>query len=138
MRRRYIICPGPVRRGHAAGTVKGREKDRLTAGSPGCSGGDMRMEDRKIKVILDVDTGSDDAIAIAAAVLRKELDVIGICTVGGNVEVKNTTALTIQKQYNAKKKQEEMFIRLLKTASVFLISDRKLKKGRTSLNSFKL
>ena len=56
----------------------------------------MKKDDEKIKIILDVDTGSDDAIAIAAAVLRKELDVIGICTVGGNVEVKNTTDNTLR------------------------------------------
>ena len=32
------------------------------------------------KVILDVDTGSDDAVAILCAVLSGELDVVGICT----------------------------------------------------------
>ena len=52
------------------------------------------MERRKI--ILDVDTGSDDAIAIATALLSPELDVLGICTVGGNVEVKNTTDNTLR------------------------------------------
>lgn len=52
------------------------------------------MEKRKI--ILDVDTGTDDAIAIATALLSDELDVLGICTVGGNVEVKNTTDNTLR------------------------------------------
>ena len=52
------------------------------------------MEKRKI--ILDVDTGSDDAIAITAALLCQDLDVIGICTVGGNVELKNTTDNTLR------------------------------------------
>ena len=52
------------------------------------------MEKRKI--ILDVDTGSDDAIAIAAAVLCEDIEVVGICTVGGNVEVKNTTDNTLR------------------------------------------
>lgn len=35
----------------------------------------------KKKVILDVDTGSDDAIAIILAVLHPDLDVLGITTV---------------------------------------------------------
>ena len=52
------------------------------------------MERRKI--ILDVDTGSDDAIAIATALVSPELDVLGICTVGGNVEVKDTTDNTLR------------------------------------------
>lgn len=38
----------------------------------------------KKKIILDVDTGSDDAIAIMTAVLSDELDVLGITTVNGN------------------------------------------------------
>ena len=50
----------------------------------------------KTKIILDVDTGSDDAIAICVALLCEELDVLGICTVGGNVEVKNTTDNTLR------------------------------------------
>jgi len=32
------------------------------------------------KVIMDVDTGSDDAVAILCAVLSGQLDVVGICT----------------------------------------------------------
>jgi inosine-uridine nucleoside N-ribohydrolase len=50
----------------------------------------------KINVILDVDTGSDDAIAIAAAVLGNEFNVLGITTVGGNVRVENTTDNTLR------------------------------------------
>lgn len=38
------------------------------------------------KVILDVDTGSDDAVAIMTAALCPELDVAAICTVWGNLE----------------------------------------------------
>ncbi len=48
------------------------------------------------KVILDVDTGSDDAIAICAAILSPDLDVEGICTVWGNLEVPLTTANTLR------------------------------------------
>ena len=51
---------------------------------------------KKKKIILDVDTGSDDAIAITTALLSEELEVLGICTVGGNVEVKNTTDNTLR------------------------------------------
>jgi inosine-uridine nucleoside N-ribohydrolase len=48
-------------------------------------------------VIIDVDTGVDDAIAILLALRSQELNVLGITTVSGNVEVdlatKNTLAL---------------------------------------------
>lgn len=50
----------------------------------------------KRKIILDVDTGSDDAVAICAALLSEELEVLGICSVGGNVELKNTTDNTLR------------------------------------------
>lgn len=50
----------------------------------------------KTKIILDVDTGSDDAIALCGAMLSSELEVLGICTVGGNVELKNTTDNTLR------------------------------------------
>lgn len=44
------------------------------------------------KVILDVDTGSDDAIAIMAAIQSPFIDVQAICNVWGNLSVENTTA----------------------------------------------
>ena len=47
------------------------------------------MEKRKI--IMDVDTGSDDAIALTMAMLDEHFDLLGICTVNGNIEVKLTT-----------------------------------------------
>ena len=50
----------------------------------------------KEKIILDVDTGTDDAIAIVCALFSDELDVLGISTVGGNVELKNTTENTLR------------------------------------------
>lgn len=50
----------------------------------------------KKKIILDVDTGSDDAIAIMIAVLSDELDVLGITTVNGNRPVMNTTENTLR------------------------------------------
>ena len=51
--------------------------------------------DRK-KVILDVDTGSDDAIAIMMAVLHPALDVLALTTVNGNNELPNTTENTLR------------------------------------------
>lgn len=50
----------------------------------------------RIKVIMDVDTGSDDAIAIMTALRSPELDVLGICTVNGNQPVENTTENTLR------------------------------------------
>ena len=50
----------------------------------------------KKKIILDVDTGSDDAIAIMTAVKAKELDVLAITTVNGNRPVPNTTENTLR------------------------------------------
>ena len=43
------------------------------------------------KVIMDVDTGTDDAIAIMASVLSPEIDLIGITTVNGNCPVEICT-----------------------------------------------
>jgi purine nucleosidase len=47
------------------------------------------------RVILDVDTGVDDALAIMLAVRSPELDVLGITTVSGNVPVARCTANTL-------------------------------------------
>ena len=48
------------------------------------------------RVILDVDTGSDDAVAIIAALLSPELEVLGITTVNGNRCVEYTTENTLR------------------------------------------
>ena len=48
------------------------------------------------KVILDVDTGSDDAVAIMTALGCEELDVVGICCVWGNLDVEDTTENTLR------------------------------------------
>lgn len=48
------------------------------------------------KVILDVDTGSDDACAIMLAYLHKDIDLIAVCTVKGNQPLKNTTENTLR------------------------------------------
>jgi inosine-uridine nucleoside N-ribohydrolase len=43
------------------------------------------------KLILDVDTGTDDAVAIVLAALHPELELIAVTTVNGNVEIKYCT-----------------------------------------------
>ena len=48
------------------------------------------------KVILDVDTGSDDAIAIMMAVLSGKLDVIGITVTWGNRPVEDCVKNTLK------------------------------------------
>ncbi|WP_020008572.1 nucleoside hydrolase [Salinicoccus albus] len=46
------------------------------------------------KVILDVDTGVDDALAIIYGLESKKMDVLGITTVSGNVPLRMTTRNT--------------------------------------------
>lgn len=45
-------------------------------------------------IVLDCDTGTDDAIAIMMAALHADLDLLGVCTVFGNHPVAETTANT--------------------------------------------
>lgn len=47
-------------------------------------------------VILDCDTGTDDAIAIMLAGLHPDLDLLGVTTVFGNLPVTNTTDNTLR------------------------------------------
>ena len=46
-------------------------------------------------VILDVDTGTDDALALAYAVASPRIDLVAVTTVAGNVDVEKTTANTL-------------------------------------------
>lgn len=46
------------------------------------------------KIILDVDTGSDDAVAIMLAALSKDIDLQAICTVAGNQDIDSVTSNT--------------------------------------------
>ena len=48
------------------------------------------------KVILDVDTGSDDAVALMCAILSPAIDLIGVCSVNGNRNVDLTTENTLR------------------------------------------
>lgn len=50
---------------------------------------------KHIPVVIDVDTGTDDAICMIAALLNKDkLDIKAFTTVCGNVSVKNTSQNT--------------------------------------------
>lgn len=53
------------------------------------------------KILIDCDPGIDDALAIAFAHGSPELEVVGLTTVGGNVDLANTTsnALTLVEYY---------------------------------------
>src|SRR5439155_19621457 len=57
-----------------------------------------------MRVILDVDPGVDDALAILLALRSPELDVVGITTVAGNVVVEQGTrnALAVVEATGAK------------------------------------
>jgi inosine-uridine nucleoside N-ribohydrolase len=48
------------------------------------------------KLILDCDTGTDDAVAIMLAALHPELDLVAVTTVNGNVEVQHCTDNTLR------------------------------------------
>jgi inosine-uridine nucleoside N-ribohydrolase len=48
------------------------------------------------KVILDVDTGTDDAVALMVAALSPELELVGATTVNGNTLVQNCTENTLR------------------------------------------
>jgi len=48
------------------------------------------------RVILDVDTGTDDAVALMTAALSPDLELVGATTVNGNTTVDNTTENTLR------------------------------------------
>ncbi len=50
---------------------------------------------KKKPVMIDVDTGIDDAMALVIACAAENLDIKGVTTVAGNVEVKDTTRNTL-------------------------------------------
>jgi len=54
------------------------------------------MEKEKSYLLLDVDTGHDDAVAICMALASKTLKLIGITTVAGNQTVDKTTLNTLK------------------------------------------
>ena len=50
----------------------------------------------KQKVILDVDTGTDDAVAIMLAALSPDVELLGVCSVNGNRGIDFTTENTLR------------------------------------------
>src|SRR4051812_3245100 len=48
------------------------------------------------KLILDVDTGTDDAVAIMFAALHPDLELLAVTTVNGNVPLEHTTDNTLR------------------------------------------
>ena len=48
------------------------------------------------KIILDVDTGTDDAVALMTAALSPDIDLVGATTVNGNTRVESTTENTLR------------------------------------------
>lgn len=48
------------------------------------------------KIVLDVDTGTDDAVAIMLAALHPELELLAVTAVNGNVEVAHCTNNTLR------------------------------------------
>ena len=49
------------------------------------------LDGRRIAMILDVDTGVDDALALAYAVNRPDIDLVAVTTVAGNVDIARAT-----------------------------------------------
>ena len=45
------------------------------------------------KIIIDTDPGQDDAIALLTAFASPEIEVLGVCTVAGNVPLPLTTTV---------------------------------------------
>ncbi|MBQ4474514.1 MAG: nucleoside hydrolase [Lachnospiraceae bacterium] len=54
------------------------------------------MEEKKRKLILDVDTGSDDAVAVLLSILSGRFDVLGITVSWGNSDVETCVNNTLQ------------------------------------------
>lgn len=48
------------------------------------------------RLVLDVDTGNDDAVAIMLAALHPDLDLVGCTTVWGNLDIGHTTDNTLR------------------------------------------
>ena len=48
------------------------------------------------KIIMDVDTGSDDAVALMAAICSPDIELLAVCTVAGNKDIEHTTENTLR------------------------------------------
>ena len=57
---------------------------------------DHSTKDPRKKVLLDVDTGVDDAIGIIVAATAPEIELLGITTVSGNIDLASATVNTLR------------------------------------------
>lgn len=53
------------------------------------------MTETRVPIILDCDTGVDDALALALAVRSPRCDLVAVTTLAGNVDIERTTANTL-------------------------------------------
>ena len=68
------------------------------------------MVEGKRKVILDVDTGTDDATAIILAALAPKIELLGITTVWGNLPLSVTTEQTLMITELMKRISQSMWV----------------------------
>src|SRR4029078_7094669 len=85
---RYRCRSRPVRQARAA-----RYRGSCAGTTPRCIGQTAPMP---TKVILDVDTGTDDAVALMIAALSPDLELVGATSVNGNTTVDYTTENTLR------------------------------------------
>lgn len=54
------------------------------------------MTDKRKKIVLEVDTGTDDAVALMCAILHPEIELLAACSVNGNQPIDITTENTLR------------------------------------------
>ena len=89
---------------------------------------------KKIPVIMDVDTGIDDAVAIILAANSPEIEILGITTVRGNNTIRHTTQNTIDVLALLKKED----IPVYKGASRPLVKEARTSEGTHGDNGLSL
>src|SRR5688572_3916008 len=92
-RRRSSIFPGHRDRVAGNGDTAGCGVDRRRGQEAGIAWRAKLSE--RVPLILDVDTGTDDALALAYAVSSPNIDLVSVSTVAGNVDVEKATANTL-------------------------------------------
>ena len=60
----------------------------------------------RLPLVLDVDTGTDDALALAYAVAAPGIELVAVTTVAGNVGVEKTTANTLSSSARSSRRGE--------------------------------
>lgn len=56
----------------------------------------MIMTGERKKIVLEVDTGTDDAVALMCAILHPEIELLAACSVNGNQPIDKTTENTLR------------------------------------------